>query len=42
LLVSLANGREILSAVWAPTQVFEVGDTLWLKFDPQQMAAIEA
>jgi len=20
----------------------EVGDTLWLKFDPQQMAAIEA
>jgi iron(III) transport system ATP-binding protein len=31
-----------LKVAGTPTQVFEVGDTLWLKFDPQQMAAIEA
>jgi len=31
-----------LKVAGTPSQVFEVGETLWLKFDPQQMAAIEA
>ena len=29
-----------LKVAATPTQVFEVGETLWLKFDPQQMAPI--
>ena len=31
-----------LKVAATPSQVFDVGDTLWLKFDPQQMAPIEA
>ena len=31
-----------LKVAATPSQVFEVGDTLWLKFDLQQMAPIEA
>jgi len=41
-VVSPAGSDVRLKVAAAPSQVFEIGDTLWLKFDPQQMAPIEA
>jgi iron(III) transport system ATP-binding protein len=41
-IVSPVDSGVRLKVAATPSQVFEVGDTLWLKFDPQQMAAIEA
>jgi iron(III) transport system ATP-binding protein len=41
-IVSPVDSGVRLKVAASPSQVFEVGDTLWLKFDPQQMAAIEA
>lgn len=31
-----------LKVAAAPSELFEVGETLWLKLDPQQMVPIEA
>ena len=41
-VVSPVGSDVRLKVAAAPAQVFDVGDTLWLKFDPQQMAPIEA
>ena len=41
-VVSPVESGVRLRVAAAPSQVFEVGETLWLKFDPQQMAPIEA
>jgi iron(III) transport system ATP-binding protein len=41
-VVSPIGSNVRLKVAAAPSQVFDVGDTLWLKFDPQQMAPIEA
>jgi iron(III) transport system ATP-binding protein len=41
-IVSPVDSGVRLKVAASPSQVFEIGDTLWLKFDPQQMAAIEA
>ncbi|MGN6573830.1 MAG: ABC transporter ATP-binding protein [Pseudolabrys sp.] len=41
-VVSPVDSNVRLKVAAAPSQAFEVGDTLWLKFDPQQMAPIEA
>ncbi len=41
-VVAPADSGIRLKVVAAPSQVFEVGETLWLKFDPQQMAPIAA
>lgn len=41
-VVSPVGSDVRLKVAATPSQVFEVGDTLWLKFDLQQMAPIEA
>jgi len=41
-VVSPVESGVRLRVAAAPSQVFEVGETLWLKLDPQQMAPIEA
>ena len=39
-IVSPVNSELRLKVAATPAQVFEVGETLWLKFDPQQMALL--
>jgi iron(III) transport system ATP-binding protein len=41
-IVSPVDSGIRLKVAATPSQVFEIGETLWLKFDPQQMARIEA
>jgi iron(III) transport system ATP-binding protein len=41
-IVSPAGSDIRLKVAATPAQVFEVGETLWLKIDPQQMAPIGA
>jgi ABC-type Fe3+/spermidine/putrescine transport system ATPase subunit len=40
-IVSPADSAIRLKVAAMPSQVFEVGDTLWLKLDPQQMAPLK-
>jgi iron(III) transport system ATP-binding protein len=39
-IVSPVDSGVRLKVAAAPSQVFEIGETLWLKFDPQQMAPL--
>jgi iron(III) transport system ATP-binding protein len=39
-IVSPVNSEVRLKVAATPAQVFEVGETLWLKLDPQQMALL--
>ena len=41
-VVSPVDSGIRLKVAAAPLEVFEVGDTLWLEFDPRQMAPIDA
>jgi ABC-type Fe3+/spermidine/putrescine transport system ATPase subunit len=40
-IVSPMNSDIRLKVAATPSQVFEIGETLWLKFDPQQMALLQ-
>ncbi|HEX5212264.1 MAG TPA: ABC transporter ATP-binding protein [Pseudolabrys sp.] len=41
-VVSPADSGVRLKVAATPSQIFEIGETLWLQLDPQQMAPIEA